>query len=71
MLSGAAAYTLTGIPPTHAAAFQYVADQKGCMISSRAAGINATDLILANHASKGYHNKAKSCDWGPTALTAT
>jgi len=65
-MNGAAACTLTGIPPTHANAFQYVADQKGCVISSRAVGIYAMDLIPANHASKGCHNKVKSCDWGPT-----
>jgi hypothetical protein len=58
---------LTGIPHEHAVVFQSVADQKGCMISSRAVGRYATDLILEGYASKGFHNKAKSCNWGPMA----
>jgi hypothetical protein len=37
------------------------------IILSRAPGIYATGLIEENYASKGYHNKAKSCDWGPMA----
>ena len=58
---------LTGIPYTHAQAFQQVADRTRNAISSRAVGIYATDLILENYASKGFHNKAKSCNWGPMA----
>jgi hypothetical protein len=37
------------------------------MISSRAVGKWATGLILEGYASKGFHNKAKSCNWGPMA----
>lgn len=58
---------LTGIPYAHAQAFQEVANRTRNVISSRAVGIYATDLILENYASKGFHNKAKSCNWGPMA----
>jgi hypothetical protein len=37
------------------------------MISSRAVGKYATGLIMESYASKGFHNKAKSCNWGPMA----
>jgi len=37
------------------------------MIASRAVGKYATGLILEGYASKGFHNKAKSCNWGPMA----
>jgi hypothetical protein len=67
MQNGNAACELTGIPPLHAEAFQEVADQKNCMISSRAVGRYATGPILEGYASKGFHNKAKSCNWGPMA----
>jgi len=61
------ACTLTGIPELHAEAFQEVADRTRCMIASRAVGRYATQLILEGYASKGFHNKAKSCNWGPMA----
>jgi hypothetical protein len=67
MQRAAAACELTGIPALHAEAFQEVADATGCMISSRAVGKYATGLILEGYASKGFHNKAKSCNWGPMA----
>ncbi len=37
------------------------------MIACRAVGKFATGLILEGYASKGFHNKAKSCNWGPMA----
>jgi hypothetical protein len=37
------------------------------MIASRAVGKYATGLILEGYSSKGFHNKAKSCNWGPMA----
>src|SRR5262245_40901584 len=67
MKRGEDACQLTGIPTLHAEVFQAVADRTGCMISSRAVGKYATGLILEGYASKGFHNKAKSCDWGPMA----
>src|SRR5262245_54004436 len=67
MVRGDDACALTGIPTQHAAVFQQVADQKSVMISSRAVGKWATGLILESYATKGFHNKAKSCNWGPMA----
>lgn len=67
MVRGDEAYELTGIPASHGAVFQEVATATGCMISSRAVGKYATGLILDGYASKGFHNKAKSCNWGPMA----
>jgi hypothetical protein len=67
MLSGNEAYDLTGIPALHGQVFQAVANATGCMIASRAVGKYATGLILEGYASKGFHNKAKSCNWGPMA----
>ena len=67
ILRGKEACEKTGIPELHAEAFQEVADASGDVISSRAVGIYATGLILENYASKGFHNKAKSCNWGPMA----
>jgi hypothetical protein len=58
---------LTGIPTEHADAFQEVANRENCMIASRAVGKYATGLILESYSSKGFHNKAKSCNWGPMA----
>ncbi len=62
-----AALALTGIPQLHAQAFQTVADQWRTVILCRAVGIYATGLIEEGYASKGFHNKAKSCNWGPMA----
>ena len=67
ILRGKTACAKTGIPSLHAEAFQEVADATGNVISSRAVGIYATGLILEGYASKGFHNKAKSCNWGPMA----
>lgn len=67
MVRGDEAYELTGIPASHGEVFQEVANQSKCMISSRAVGKYATGLILESYASKGFHNKAKSCNWGPMA----
>lgn len=67
MVRGDDACALTGIPQQHAEVFQAVASATGCMISSRAVGKYATGLILEGYASKGFHNKAKSCNWGPMA----
>ena len=67
MKRGEDALVLTGIPRLHAIVFQNVANATGCMISTRAVGKWATGLILEGYASKGFHNKAKSCNWGPMA----
>jgi hypothetical protein len=67
ILRGQSACDKTGIPAQHADAFQEVADATGTVIASRAVGIYATGLILEGYSSKGFHNKAKSCNWGPMA----
>lgn len=58
---------LSGMPPSHAGCFQGVANTLECMIASRSVGRYATGLILENYASKGFHVKTKSCNWGPMA----
>lgn len=58
---------LSGMPLSHAQSFQQVANSLQCMIASRSVGIYATGLILENYASKGFHVKTKSCNWGPMA----
>src|SRR5579863_6137212 len=57
----------SGMPLPHAHCFQRVANNTNCVISSRSVGKYATGLILENYASKGFHVKAKSCNWGPMA----
>lgn len=58
---------MTGISVEHASVFQRVANATNCVIASRAVGKYATGLIRESYATKGFHNKAKSCDWGPMA----
>ncbi len=67
MLRGDDACRASGMPVAHAPCFQDVANRKACVISSRSVGIHATGLILENYATKGFHVKAKSCNWGPMA----
>lgn len=57
----------SGMPREHALCFQNVADSTHCVICCRSVGRYATGLILENYASKGFHVKAKSCNWGPMA----
>ncbi|MBE0369627.1 anthrax toxin-like adenylyl cyclase domain-containing protein [Pseudoalteromonas aurantia] len=56
---------LAGVPEAHSAVFAKVAEETNCVVSTRAVGIYATQLINEGYATKGYHVKAKSCDWGP------
>ncbi|PMJ92122.1 anthrax toxin-like adenylyl cyclase domain-containing protein [Vibrio sp. 10N.261.55.A7] len=56
-----------GIPIEHCTAFQTVARDTNTVIATRSVGVYATELIREGYASKGYHVKAKSCDWGPMA----
>jgi hypothetical protein len=67
MLRGNEAIEATGITINHAGAFQEVATNQGWVIASRAVGKYATGLIEENYSTKGFHNKAKSCNWGPMA----
>ena len=67
ILRGDAAVNHVGYPLSHAKAFQRVANQKRCIIMGRAVGSACTGLIEEGYASKGFHCKAKSCNWGPMA----
>lgn len=57
----------TGTLRAHSNVFQTVANATRCVISSRAVGKYATGLLRDGYATKGFHNKAKSCNWGPMA----
>ncbi|MGI9286575.1 MAG: anthrax toxin-like adenylyl cyclase domain-containing protein [Pseudomonadales bacterium] len=68
MKLGVIASRATGISDEHAGkAFQKVADKWHCVVISRAVGKACTGLIREGYASKGFHVKAKSCNWGPMA----
>lgn len=67
IVRGEEASTLTGISVSHAKVFQEVANVQGCVILCRAVGEFATGLIAEGYSTKGFHNKAKSCNWGPMA----
>lgn len=67
LLRGQLARDRTGTTEAHSAAFRSVANNMNCVISSRAVGIYATGLLEEGYATKGFHNKAKSCNWGPMA----
>jgi hypothetical protein len=58
---------LVGFPNSHGAAFQEVADAQSTVLVSRELGMYATGLVEEGYASKGYHNKTKTCAWGPMA----
>jgi hypothetical protein len=67
MLPGFPSILATGMPISHGNAFQKVANAKNSVIGVREVGRYATGLLLENYATKGFHNKAKSCNWGPMA----
>ena len=67
MLTGTEALEATGTLDRHSEVFQSVADSEKCVVSSRAVGKYATGLLRDGYATKGYHDKAKSCNWGPMA----
>jgi hypothetical protein len=56
-----------GFPQVHIDAFKSVAKQMKMVISSRELNPCCTDLVLESYAAKGFHIKAKTCDWGPAA----
>ena len=56
-----------GFPDPHVQAFKRVAMQMKMVISSRELNPCCTDLVLESYAAKGFHIKAKTCDWGPAA----
>ncbi|OJJ21544.1 hypothetical protein BKI52_13450 [marine bacterium AO1-C] len=67
MRIGQEALDLVGMPDCHGKKFLEVAEQEQTIIISRAPGIYATKLIEEGYATKGFHNKSKSCNWGPMA----
>jgi hypothetical protein len=56
-----------GFPNLHIEAFKRVAGRNKVVISSRELNPLCTDLVLESYAAKGFHIKAKTCDWGPMA----
>lgn len=56
-----------GFPQVHVEAFERVACRNKMVISSRELNPLCTDLVLEGYAAKGFHIKAKTCDWGPMA----
>ena len=64
---GLTAYLKSGMPGHHGACFQSVANETQCIISCRSVGKYATQLLIESYATKGFHIKAKTCDWGPMA----
>ena len=68
MKLGVKASQATGISDEHAGkAFQKVADNWHNVIISRAVGKACLGPIREGYASKSFHVKAKSCNWGPMA----
>ena len=67
ILKDTAARLEAGMPKEYARVFSEMADKTNTIIISRASGIYAEGLIEEGYASKGFHNKAKSCNWGPMA----
>lgn len=67
LVEGPAAYQRSGMPEEHGKCFQEVANSTQCMISSRSVGKFATRLLREGYSTKGFHDKAKSCNWGPMA----
>jgi hypothetical protein len=58
---------LEGFPGDISEVFKSVADEKKTIIISRVPGPATLTLIDEGYDLKGYHIKAKSCDWGPMA----
>jgi hypothetical protein len=56
-----------GFPPQHIEAFKMVSRRNRMVIASRELNPLCTDLLLEGYAAKGFHIKAKTCDWGPMA----
>jgi hypothetical protein len=67
LLRGKKVLELSGTLDTHSKCFQEAANREKCVISSRSVGPLVTGLLRESYATKGFHNKAKSCTWGPMA----
>jgi hypothetical protein len=64
---GQAALDLVGMPRSHGVAFEQVARQEKCVISSRELGKVGTMLVEEGYDSKGFRIKSKTCNFGPMA----
>lgn len=60
-------YETAGFPFLHIEAFKEVSSRNRMVISSRELNPCCTDLLLEGYSAKGFHIKAKTCDWGPMA----
>lgn len=67
MIIGPAAIRHCGMLQEHAAIFTEVASAHNAVLASRELNPLCEGLLREGHASKGFHIKAKSCDWGPMA----
>ncbi|NRD72389.1 hypothetical protein HQQ94_03845 [Shewanella sp. VB17] len=56
-----------GVPSGHVMKFQHICRQEKIVIVSRELNPLCTDLLLDGYDAKGFHIKAKTCDWGPMA----
>lgn len=56
-----------GMVPAHAGVFANVAKKENIVIISRQLNLESTALLIENYAAKGFHVKAKTCNWGPMA----
>lgn len=56
-----------GMVPSHAEVFKKIADEEDLVVISRALNPESTALLLENYAAKGFHVKAKTCNFGPMA----
>ncbi|HEY3538980.1 MAG TPA: anthrax toxin-like adenylyl cyclase domain-containing protein [Trinickia sp.] len=56
-----------GFHPRHVESFKQVSIELRMVIASRELNPLCTDLMMEGYAAKGFHIKAKTCDWGPMA----
>ncbi|WP_018299717.1 anthrax toxin-like adenylyl cyclase domain-containing protein [Fangia hongkongensis] len=56
-----------GFPAVHIGCFKTYCREKKIALVSRELNPLCTDLMLEGYAAKGFHIKAKTCDWGPMA----
>lgn len=59
--------TTAGFHPRHVESFKQVSIESRMVIASRELNPLCTDLMMEGYAAKGFHIKAKTCDWGPMA----
>lgn len=67
MESGKKAVDLCGFVQAHGDAFAHIAKTQDVVIMSRAVNVLSTGLLQQGYAAKGFHIKAKSCNFGPMA----